>query len=121
MLAPLAAGPLMPHAVRTIVALFFLALPLRAQELELRFLDVGQGDAILIREGGKTALVDAGHSAKRILPYLQSLDIAVIDLLVATHNDADHIGGIPAVLPAHSVRSYLDTNVAHNTGISRRV
>src|SRR5256885_13970923 len=121
MLAPLAAGPLMPHAVRTIVALFFLALPLRAQELELRFLDVGQGDAILIREGGKTALVDAGHSAKRILPYLQSLDIAVIDLLVATHNDADHIGGIPAVLEAASVRYYLHKYVHNKTGTPPRI
>src|SRR5689334_20829022 len=110
----------MPQAVRLIFALLFLALPLRAQQIELRFLDVGQGDAILIRQGGKTALVDAGHSAARILPYLAALHVEAIDLLVATHNHADHIGGMPAVLSGTSVRYYLDNAVPHTTAIYQR-
>jgi competence protein ComEC len=110
----------MPQAVWLVVVLLSLALPLRAQQLELRFLDVGQGDAILIREGGKTALVDAGHSATRILPYLAALHVATIDLLVATHNHADHIGGMPGVLGSASVRYYLDNAVPHTTAIYQR-
>src|SRR4051812_8370843 len=104
MVAPLRrlAGAVMPQAVRLIGALLFLAPALRAQELELRFLDVGQGDAILVREGEKTALVDAGHSAALIMPYLAALRVETIDLLMATHNHADHIGGMPAVLSTSS-------------------
>ncbi|TMB34269.1 MAG: MBL fold metallo-hydrolase [Deltaproteobacteria bacterium] len=105
---------------RIVLFLLLVALPLRAQELELRFLDVGQGDAILIREGGKTALVDAGPSAARIMPYLAALKVDTIDLLVATHNHADHIGGMPAVLSGASVRYYLDNALPYTTGIYQR-
>jgi beta-lactamase superfamily II metal-dependent hydrolase len=85
-----------------------------AQQLEIRFLNVGQGDAALIREGGKTALVDAGGSA-RIASYLQSLHVDTIDLVVASHNHADHIGGMTAVFQSAVVRFYLDNHVRTTT------
>lgn len=90
-----------------------------AQQLELRFLDVGQADAILIREGGKTALIDAGGGA-RVLAQLRALGVDTIDLLVASHNHADHIGGMTAVLGATVVRFYLDNGVPHTTATYRR-
>jgi competence protein ComEC len=76
-----------------VFSLWLLAGPLAAQQLEIRFLDVGQGDATLIREGGKTVLIDAGGSAS-IATYLRSFGIDTIDLLVASHNHSDHIGGM---------------------------
>ena len=109
----------MLRAIRIAVAVVLLALPLRAEQLELRFLDVGQGDAIVIREGGKTALVDAGRSA-RIMGQLQALGIDTIDLLVASHNHADHIGGMTAVLGSTGVRYYLDNGVLHTTATYQR-
>src|SRR5205085_7249650 len=107
---------LMFRAIRISLAVVLLSLPIRAQQLELRFLDVGQGDAIVIREGGKTALVDSGRSA-RIMLQIDELGIDAIDLLVATHNQADHIGGMPAVLSSTGVRYYLDNGVPHDTSI----
>src|ERR1700682_10970 len=104
----------MLRAIRIALTVVLLALPLRAQQLEMRFLNVGQGDAILIREGGKTALVDAGRSANIILE-LQALRIDTIDLLVASHNHADHIGGLVAVLSGTGVRYYLDNGVPHTS------
>ncbi len=96
-----------------------LALPLPAQQLELRFLDVGQGDAILVREGGKTALIDAGSGAG-ILTQLRALGVDTIDLLVASHNHSDHIGGMTAVLGGTVVRFYLDNGVSHTTATYQR-
>jgi hypothetical protein len=59
----------------------FLASGLRAQGLELRFLDVGQGDAVFIRSGGKVALMDAGRSGDVVLSLLRNLGVDTIDLL----------------------------------------
>jgi len=99
--------------------LALLAAPLSGQQVELRFLDVGQADAILIREGGKTALVDAGGGAG-VLAQLRALGIDTIDLLVASHNHADHIGGMTAVLGGTVVRFYLDNGVPHTTATYQR-
>ena len=96
-----------------------LGQPLSAQQLELRFLDVGQADAILVREGGKTALIDAGRGAG-ILTQLYALGIDTIDLLVASHNHADHIGGMASVLGGTVVRFYLDNGVPHTTATYQR-
>lgn len=91
-----------------------------AQELELRFLDVGQGDAALIRNQGKTALIDAGRSST-IVDRLQALGVTSIDLLVASHNHADHIGGAEAVLSSLPVRFYLDNGYPATTQVQSRV
>jgi competence protein ComEC len=107
------------RTIRTALAVVLLSLPLRAQQLELRFLDVGQGDAIVIREGGKTALVDSGRSAN-IMVQLQALGIDTIDLLVASHNHADHIGGMAAILSNTGVRYYLDNGLPHTTATYQR-
>ena len=60
--------------------------------IQITFLDVGQADAVVIRAPeGQTALIDAGRSNP--LHLLSDMDIDEIDLLVATHPHADHIGG----------------------------
>src|SRR5438552_1549391 len=107
------------RTIRVALAVVLLSLPLRAQQLELLFLDVGQGDAIVIRESGKTALVDSGRSAN-IMVQLQALGIDTIDLLVASHNHADHIGGMAAILSNTGVRYYLDNGVPHTTATYQR-
>jgi competence protein ComEC len=88
--------------------------------LEIRVLDVGQGDAVLLRSGGRTALVDAGPS-DRIVQRLRELGVDTLDLLVASHNHADHIGGADAVLDSLPVRFYLDNGVPASTRIQQRV
>jgi beta-lactamase superfamily II metal-dependent hydrolase len=103
--------------VFAILALLPSALP--AQQLELRFLDVGQADAILVRESGKSALIDAGGGAG-VLAQLRRLGVDTIDLLVASHNHADHIGGMTAVLGGAVVRFYLDNGVPHTTATYQR-
>ena len=71
--------------------------------LAVHFIDVGQGDAILIDSGDTDILVDGGRTSANVLAYLQGQGIADIDLLVATHPDADHIGGLADVLAQYQV------------------
>ena len=76
--------------------------------LDAVFLDVGQGDATLLRfPGGHAVLVDAGERTDRrdeglrtVVPHLARYGVRRLDAVVATHPHADHIGGIAAVLRA---------------------
>ena len=80
----------------------------------ITFLDVGQGDAVLIRSPeGQTALVDAGWSSP--VTSLRALDVDELDLLVATHPHADHIGGMADVINSIPVRFYMDNGQSHTT------
>jgi competence protein ComEC len=78
-------------------------------------LDVGQGDAILVRAGGKTVLIDAGTAGANVALRLQAMGVYTIDLLIATHAHADHIGGMEDVVRALRVQRYLDSGQAHTT------
>lgn len=60
--------------------------------------DVGQGDAVLVNGRGKVALVDVGPDAALLEECLDRLGIGRIDLLVLTHYDFDHVGGVAAVI-----------------------
>lgn len=60
--------------------------------------DVGQGDAILVRDAGTVALVDAGPDPASLQACLARVGVDRIDLLVLTHFDLDHIGGVPALV-----------------------
>ena len=74
-----------------------------AQGLTVEFIDVGQGDSILLRDGaGFDVLIDGGpaDAGAAVLAALRQQGLADIDVLLATHPDADHIGGLIAVLNA---------------------
>ncbi|MDE2806584.1 MAG: lamin tail domain-containing protein [Gemmatimonadota bacterium] len=100
-------------------ALAGIALPSPTDTtLAITFLDVGQGDAVLIRAPeGQTALVDAGR--RDIVPLLREMGVDGIDLLVATHPHADHIGGMAAVIRSMPVRFYMDSGQPHTTATYR--
>jgi competence protein ComEC len=81
----------------------------------LEFLDVGQGDAILIRSPeGKTALVDAGPS-NRIVEQLRERGITSLDLVVVSHHHIDHYGGMGEVVREFHPRVFLDADSPHVT------
>ncbi|WP_067728730.1 ComEC/Rec2 family competence protein [Oceanobacillus damuensis] len=87
-------------------------------EMQVHFIDVGQGDSILIQTPqNRSILIDGGPpgSGKKILSYLEELGIEKLDLLVATHPDIDHIGGLPEVLESIEVVEILDTGRLHPT------
>ena len=70
--------------------------------LEVHFLDVGQGDATLIRCGDAAMLIDAGNNSwgDDVRDYLEYQGIGDLDYVIGTHPDADHIGGLDVVMEA---------------------
>jgi competence protein ComEC len=65
-----------------------------SQAPEIVNCDVGQGDALLIRSQGQTMLIDVGRDDALIAKCLRDNEISRIDLLVLSHYDYDHVGGI---------------------------
>ncbi len=83
---------------------FFFLLPSRPAGFSVTFLDVGQGDGIVLRCASRTILVDCGSSQQKsvgekvLVPYLRSQGVTYVDLAVMTHGDQDHINGIRYLL-----------------------
>jgi len=97
-------------------ALLALAcVPAWAGNLVVDVLDVGQGDAILVRTAEKTVLIDTGDRGADTVKQLRTLGVERLDLLVSTHPHADHIGRTEAVLRAFPVGLYLDNGLEHTT------
>lgn len=88
----------------------------------IKFIDVGQGEAILIALPEKTMLIDAGPtgSAPKIAQVLQELGRDKIDYLVATHPDEDHIGGMADVISSTQIGTIYAPNKINNTATYRK-
>lgn len=72
------------------------------------FFDVGQGDAIAVRSGRETLLIDGGPDL-RLLPLLADRGLARVDTVVLTHAHPDHCASLPAVIEHFDVRRVLVT------------
>ncbi len=88
-----------------------------AGEIRVYFLDVGQGDSILLQTADNAVLIDAGeYSARRaLLSYLRDAGVTVLDYVIATHPHEDHIGGMIPVLENFTVNRMAMTSAAANT------
>ncbi|MBE3142117.1 MAG: MBL fold metallo-hydrolase, partial [Thermoplasmata archaeon] len=86
--------------------------------LRIHFIDVGQGDATLIQTShGQTVLIDGGDTDTGIVQYLQSIGVQRIDLMIATHVHADHIGGLVQVLQAMPVTKVVMNGELYTTSV----
>ena len=85
--------------------------------IEVHFIDVGQGDAILVEAGTSTMLIDAGENNKGNLvkEYLNNRQITKLDYIIGTHPHSDHIGGLDTILDSFEVDKVLLPNVVHTT------
>jgi competence protein ComEC len=89
-----------------------------SQNLTIVFIDVGQGDSILIiLPNTKTLLIDGGEREGygKVLASLQEHGLSHIDVVVATHPHADHIGGLVDVIKNVDVGEVLDSGQVHTT------
>lgn len=100
--------------------------PLVGQNLTVHVIDVGQGDAILIvTPGGRTLLMDAGprDAGREVIAYLRAANVTRLDVFVASHGDADHIGGVGTlsnnVLDAYPPRDVYEPGFPKTTATYR--
>ena len=86
-------------------------------DLVVHFIDVGQGDSILIEFRDKTMLIDAGERGmgERVIAYLEERNVEKLDVVVATHAHSDHIGGLADVISAYPVGRLVDAAQPHPT------
>lgn len=88
------------------------------KEMAVHFIDVGQGDSIFIEApNGKTMLIDGGvkGAGKEVVAYLKAQGVNRLDYVVATHPDADHIGGLISVLNSISIKEFIDSGKVHTS------
>ncbi|MFC5467215.1 ComEC/Rec2 family competence protein [Cohnella suwonensis] len=93
-------------------------LPPAKGKLSVYFLDIGQGDSTYIKTAaGDDILIDGGKNdaGAKAVAYLQQFDVDDLEILIATHPDADHIGGLDTVLEAFDVKAVYAPKVSHTT------
>lgn len=100
--------------------IWYLVIFGSAPVLKVAFLDIGQGDSIYIEApNGNQVLIDGGpnKSVLRVLGEVMPWWDRSLDLVIATHADADHIGGLPAVLTRYEVSVVLSNGQGSKTAI----
>lgn len=87
------------------------------QNARVHFIDVGQGDSILIESEGKYMLIDAGENDKGeiVEDYLKKEGIETLDYVVGTHPHSDHIGGLDVIIQNFNVKQVIMPAVSHTT------
>lgn len=83
----------------------------------VHYIDVGQGDSILIQVNNKNMLIDSGpKSSKRdLIKYLDSQKIQKIDYLIATHPHEDHIGNMAEIIKKYNIENFYAPKVTHTS------
>jgi beta-lactamase superfamily II metal-dependent hydrolase len=90
----------------------------KPKSMTVHFIDVGQGDATYIKTpNGDDILIDAGNKGKgdAVVAYLKKLKVDDIEVLISTHPDADHVGGLDEVINAFKVENIFASKVSHTT------
>ena len=125
---------LLPRGAYTLTLAALMAVPLLLGnssasrdpgDLSVRVLDVGQGLAVIVTTAEHTLIYDTGHrfsasfdaGAAVVVPALQSLGVTAVDMLVVSHTDLDHRGGLESLLDVVPVRQILTSDparIGHN-------
>ena len=99
------------------------AVSVHSSEMEVHYINVGQGDSTLIKCGSEAMLIDAGDDTQgtNIRYYLRKQNVKALKYLVLTHPDSDHIGGAPSVIENVSVGAVYVSDFDKDTKTSEKV
>lgn len=86
-------------------------LSLGDEEFRLTVMDVGNADCLLLQSGDRFALIDAGENddGDFIVAFLKRVGVTYLDYVIATHPDADHIGGMDEVVENVAIGTFMMT------------
>lgn len=86
-------------------------------EMLIHYIDVGQGDCILIQVNEKNLLIDSGSASNRkeLLDYLSKLKIQKFDYILATHPHEDHIGNMDTIIKRFAIDKFYAPKVTHTS------
>ena len=86
-------------------------------QLEVSYLDVGQGDAIYVKVNDYDILIDAGprSDVEKLMSQLEEKNIDDFEIVIATHPHEDHIGGMTDVLKKYNVENFYMPKVSNTT------
>ncbi|ANZ94197.1 competence protein [Brochothrix thermosphacta] len=106
--------------IAAVMVLFLLAGATPAKNssaVKVHIINVGQGDAILVQTGRENILIDGGNKGKgkTVIAYLKKHKVRTLNAVVSTHPDADHVGGLAAVIDEMNVKSVYAPRVTHTT------
>lgn len=89
------------------------------KELEINYIDVGQGNAVLIKTNNKTILIDGGNrsNSRYYYNFIKNKNIKKIDYMIASHYDEDHISGLISILENFEVSNVLCPDYKKDTKI----
>ena len=91
------------------------AVSLLQGQLEVKLLDVGHGDAILLRNQAVAILVDTGDykNSDILVRRLKTLGVRKLDALIITHHHLDHLGGVIKILNNFDVKNFYDNGIVN--------
>ena len=83
------------------------------EEFKIYFIDVGEGDSILIKNNDEYSLIDAGNNedGRKLVNYFKSLNITDFKYVFATHLHEDHIGGMDYIINSFDIEHYYMPDV----------
>ena len=101
----------------------WIIIPSTPKEMDVVFMDVGQGDATIVRlPNEKTILIDGGqrfgnrdYGASVVIPVLNHLNIKQIDWMIMSHPHSDHIGGLISIIEVMKIDSVYDSYLDMDT------
>ncbi len=85
--------------------------------LLVHYIDVGQGDSILLESNGDFVLIDAGEAeyGNTVCDYLKSRNVSSLDYVIVTHPHSDHCGGMLEVLNTFETENFITTETDQQT------
>ena len=103
-----------------LVTTIIINIPVQATtttNLKVHYIDVGQADSILVQQGAQNMLIDAGNNEddKLVVAYLKKQGVSKIDVLIGTHLDEDHIGGLDTIIKTFNIGKIYIPKVTKTT------